>query len=249
MSRVIRYEPCPKCRERGKDSRGDNLVRYDDDSGHCFSCRHHEFPKHYTSVKPKVDHNGSKSLPPDWSRDVPADAWRWVLQYGLPYSYWQEHCGYSEAKGKRLVFTVGKPIQFSIGRLIGGVPEEATHGDRRKWYVWGDSHKHCEVVNPQDSGRRGYTVLTEDLISAHKVGQVCEAIPLFGVEVHPCHIWALNASKRPVVLWLDADQGGSSHKKAARLQSLINKPVHVVHTEQDPKCLKVEQIVQVLDNL
>jgi len=44
--------------------------------------------------------------------------WKWLLQYGLPLSYWQKHCGYSE-KENRLVFTVGTPTRFSIGRLLG----------------------------------------------------------------------------------------------------------------------------------
>lgn len=35
-------EPCPKCRENGRDSSGDNLVRYPDGGGHCFSCGYHE---------------------------------------------------------------------------------------------------------------------------------------------------------------------------------------------------------------
>ena len=40
--KVIRKEPCPKCREKGRDRSGDNLVvysdQYDNISFHCFSC-------------------------------------------------------------------------------------------------------------------------------------------------------------------------------------------------------------------
>jgi hypothetical protein len=40
-----------------------------------------------------------------------------LLRYELPYSYWKPYCGYSPAES-RLVFTVGTPIKFSIGRYI-----------------------------------------------------------------------------------------------------------------------------------
>lgn len=35
-------EPCPGCREKGGDSSGDNLARYDDGGAHCFVCGYHE---------------------------------------------------------------------------------------------------------------------------------------------------------------------------------------------------------------
>lgn len=271
MGQVIGYDPCPKCRERGKDSRGDNLVLWSDGGGHCFGCGHHQFPRYYTGVKEKEKENVPKGiLPYDFTRDVPTRAWQWLLQYGLGYKYWQEHCGYSESE-QRLVFTVGTPTQFSIGRYLGedlstgsGIrrdhqarprgkdsglqdnPPPEVRKAPRKWHAWGDCHKHAEVCAPKDSQPGGTTVLVEDLISAHKVGQVVECIPLFGTEVHPPHLYALrNGSKRPVVLWLDADQGGTTSKKAMRLQSLVNRPVVVVSTDEDPKCLSLDKIKEV----
>ena len=40
MGNVVRKEPCPKCREMGRDKSGDNLVIYDDESAYCFACSH-----------------------------------------------------------------------------------------------------------------------------------------------------------------------------------------------------------------
>lgn len=241
MSQFSHYEPCPRCRERGKDSRGDNLGMYRSGHGHCWSCGYHRFPRHYVPQVKEIPSGSESVLPPDFTREVPADAWKWLFQYGLGYSYWKDSCGYSEKEG-RLVFTVGDPIAFSIGRLIREPEEGANHAKRRKWYVWGNSHKHSEVVGQGDP-----TVLVEDLVSAHKVGQITTCIPLFGVEPHPCHIYTLrNGSTSPVVLWLDQDQGGSSQKKARRLESLINRTVLVKQTVLDPKCLNFEQIKQEL---
>lgn len=239
MSGVSHYEPCPKCRDAGRDSRGDNLVVYRDSGSHCFACGYHAYPTHYIP-RVKEDNVPKSLLPVDFTREVPTSAWKWLLQYGLGYKYWEKHCGYSEAEN-RLVFTLGDPVSCSIGRFL-GEPDKRT----RKWYCWGDCHKHTELV-----GKHGpYTVLVEDIVSAHKVGHITETIPLFGTVVHPCHVYSLrDGSNRPVVLWLDADQGGSSMKTANRLQSLVNRPVYVKHTKEDPKCLSFEQIKEELNDL
>ena len=38
----VAYEPCPKCQSMGNDTSGDNLARYSDGHGFCFSCKHYE---------------------------------------------------------------------------------------------------------------------------------------------------------------------------------------------------------------
>tara|TARA_R100001530_G_scaffold56549_1_gene41290 strand:- start:779 stop:2416 length:1638 start_codon:yes stop_codon:yes gene_type:complete len=48
-------QACPKCREAGKDTAGDNLVVYEDGSTHCFSCLHHTHGEtKTTSYKPRM---------------------------------------------------------------------------------------------------------------------------------------------------------------------------------------------------
>lgn len=37
-SYAVGKEPCPKCRSKGGDTRGDNLTRYSDGHGYCFAC-------------------------------------------------------------------------------------------------------------------------------------------------------------------------------------------------------------------
>ena len=38
----IRHEPCPQCQKNGSDRDGNNLARYSDGHGHCFSCGYYE---------------------------------------------------------------------------------------------------------------------------------------------------------------------------------------------------------------
>jgi hypothetical protein len=258
MAGFSHYEPCPRCTSLGRDTRGDNLAVYQDGGAHCFSCKYHRFPKYFISVKKELN-NGPKNLcPPDFSREIPAAAWEWLLQYGLPYSYWKESVGYS-AEENRLIFRVGDPLQFSIGRLIetgesspllrrpGELPLDGRNSaKRRKWYVWGNSHSHCEIVN---EGCASPITLVEDLISAHKVGQVATAIPLFGTAIHPCHLWYLQTAKRSIVLWLDKDQEQSVKKQATWLQLMTSVPVSIKITDDDPKKYSINQIKDLLKDI
>jgi DNA primase len=91
------------------------------------------------------------------------------------------------------------------------------------------------------------TILVEDWLSANKVGQITEALPLFGTEIHPAHLYYLSdKSDRPIVLWLDKDQEGRSFKKAARLELLTGRPVKIITTTKDPKALSLDEIKEVL---
>lgn len=235
---MVRNEPCPKCTSIGNDTRGDNLVIFHNEHGHCFACGYHRFPKHYQPKPVKVNVANKSVLPADFTREVPTSALLWLLQFGLPFSYWQEHIGYSE-KDKRLIFPIRNEGQvvFSIGRYVG---PELQPKPAKKWYVYSTSNNHCEVIG---SNRR-CVVLVEDLISAHKVAASGASIatPLFGVEVNPAVLYMLRQFPGDVILWLDKDQEDKIKRKAGNLEVLINKPVSFVITDKDPKWLSFEQI-------
>ncbi len=243
------YEPCPRCTKRGRDSRGDNLAVYRDGGAHCFSCGLHKFPKHYT--RPTKEVNVPTVLPTNVSREIPARAWEWLLQYGLPMSYWKPHVWWRE-EDSRLVFTVGEPVQFSLGRHI---PMAVAEGRSfpigkpdshfpRKWFVWGNCHKTPHVFGDYRTSKE--VVLVEDLISAHKIGTVGTAISLFGTRIFDSVVPALRHIRLPVVLWLDKDQEGTLQRKCQWLAALTNLPVRYVVTDKDPKELP---IVKILDKL
>ena len=237
MSRIT-YEPCPRCRSNGSDSRGDNLVIWPDGSKHCFACRLH-IPAPY-SVRSmffeKVINEHKALLPIDFTKEIPRHALKWLLQWELPWSYWQESIGYSPSE-ERLVFRVGTPLQFSIGRSTLKEPPKETDRTIRKWYVWGDCHKHVEVI-----GKGQPIILVEDLISAHKVGQITECIPLFGNNIFKPLIYYLLNQGKPVKIWLDKDQESKVKKKAIQLQSVIQCPVDIIVTDKDPKTYSIKEI-------
>lgn len=233
MAKFLHFEECPKCVAGGRDKAKDNLGRYSDDSGHCFSCGFHVFPKH---IVRKVEENVDESktvLPVDFSREVPAAGWKWLLQYGLSYSYWKPYIGYSETHD-RLVFTFGQPPRFSIGRSLSDEPS------KRKWRMWGDGHGYVEILGNKTGGSS--CVLVEDLISAHKVAQVSPCICLFGTNIHDVAVQELVRFNGPTTLWLDRDQYTLLPKKIGRLQTFLRHPVRYVSTDKDPKEYSSEEI-------
>lgn len=189
-----------------------------------------------------IDANANKAvLPVDFSREIPAGAWKWLLQYGLSWSYWRPFCGWSE-KDQRLVFTVGEPTSFSMGRFFG---TGAIEGQRkpRKWHVYGNSHAGAHVF-----GEGGPSVvLVEDLISAHKVGGITECIPLFGTKVFPSVLPVLRYLRKPVLMWLDQDQEQHAARRAAQLAMLTGLSVNYVTTTLDPKCLTSSKIMETVN--
>lgn len=223
--------------ERGKDRSQDNLAIYIDGSKHCFSCGWHIGPnfKHHFDSKKETNVHEKIVLPSDWSRDIPVDHWKWLLQYGLPMSYWKAYCGFTE-KENRLIITHGNPVYVSVGRSL--------DLGASKWKIYGDKTSRVETLSRQLSKE---VVLVEDLVSAHKVAQVTSCIPLFGTAIFDLVIKELRALERPVTLWLDADQYSLLPKKMGRLQALLNVPVRHICTPKDPKSYSVVEIKDILE--
>lgn len=229
-------EPCPRCRERGNDRSGDNLIIFSDGNKRCFACGYYVPIKGWI-VKPKEENyeKTNPSLPSDFSREVPAAGWKWLLQYGLSYDYWKPHTGYSEKDG-RLILTVGNPTRFSQGRDLSG--------EHVKWKTYGKPHDVVTVLGNTETSP--CTVLVEDLISAHKVSHVCACIPLFGTAIMTPVLQYLSQTTTPIVLWLDYDQLPVMKKKVNRLALFLPNPIKVIHTEKDPKEYTLTEIKGIL---
>lgn len=236
MARCVSHEQCPRCASRGADKHGDNLGVYADGSGYCFSCGYYRPSTYRLKVltKEKPSDTEKTVLPSDFQREVPTEYWKWLLQYGLSYEYWRKITGFTE-KEKRLVFQIGDPTRFSIGRSL-----DLAKG---KWKIYGDKSSYVEVIGEQISGE---VVLVEDIISAHKVGQIATAIPLFGTAISDHVMRKVITLDKPVTLWLDADQYVHLSKKLGRLQTFTGNPVRYIRTDKDPKSYSTTEIKEIL---
>lgn len=59
---VIRKEACPECRSKGYDEKGDNLVRYSDNSAYCFACQYSERGEGRYNGEKRVTHEQTQQV-------------------------------------------------------------------------------------------------------------------------------------------------------------------------------------------
>lgn len=93
----------------------------------------------------------------------------------------------------------------------------------------------------------GPLCLTEDILSAVKVGQVHRAWSILGTALPPALASQIARLGVPVLIWLDPDDAGRKGRSriAASLRAL-GVDVRIVRAEQDPKYFSLDQIKELL---
>lgn len=102
-----------------------------------------------------------------------------------------------------------------------------------------------------------FIVVTEDPLSAYKVGIVGEAWSLLGTKLHSKHAIALMKRGLPVVVWLDDDRGrangsnpGQEAAKKIRTElEAYGLTVHNMKSDMDPKYYSQYQLKEMLWNI
>lgn len=96
-------------------------------------------------------------------------------------------------------------------------------------------------------GSADFVVLTEDLLSAFKVGQVAEAWCLMGTHANSRLVAALMTRKAPVRIWLDPDgPGRAAARKVFKQLNPLGLNVSVIRSARDPKLHSLDQIKEYL---
>lgn len=89
--------------------------------------------------------------------------------------------------------------------------------------------------------------LTEDLLSAFKIGQVAEAWCLMGTHANPRLIAGLLKRGAPVAIWLDPDAAGRHAAQRVHKQlTAYGIEVRRIRSERDPKLHTYDQIKEYL---
>lgn len=101
-------------------------------------------------------------------------------------------------------------------------------------------------------GEDDVIVLTEDILSAFRVGQVSEAWSLMGTKLHAPTLVRLLKAGKPVLVWLDNDDAfhNAGQVAAAKvIRTLTNVGIKCANivTDLDPKLLSRAQIIQEIE--
>lgn len=122
------------------------------------------------------------------------------------------------------------------------------------WQARGFDKERPKYINPKIDkpiykvGVGPVLVLTEDILSAAKVGAVTEAWSILGTSVDEPTINEIMRAGKPVRVWLDPDGAGikGRRKLVPKLRAYGIDAVSV-QTERDPKLHSREEIVRVLE--
>jgi DNA primase len=100
---------------------------------------------------------------------------------------------------------------------------------------------HCDTsaIHGRVDGRS--VVVTEDILSAVRVGRSMPAVSCLGTKASGSQIGALSGAEK-VFIWLDPDQAGLDGATTMKRQLSLVVPTEIVDSRADPKLLSDEQI-------
>lgn len=193
----------------------------------------------------EIERDPRPPYPPTFDvQQWPLQARVWLFKAGLFVEDIADLGAYYHEPSRRVILPVTKDgkLVYWQGRNVGlcelGAPK----------YI-NPSVDRAELVAEYGTGPE--IVLTEDILSAYRVGMATEAWSLLGTKLPtPILVRLLNA-KRPVFVWLDDDDHGNNpgqHAAAVIKRTLTNVgiPCTNIRTTKDPKLLSRAEIKEVL---
>ncbi|WWO60289.1 DNA primase [Xanthomonas phage SB4] len=177
----------------------------------------------------------------EWPKDLAA----YFYTMGIFQQRADELGMYYSAAARRVIVPVledGEPV-FWLGRSQTMKP---------KWL--GPDVKKRGLFAKYGGTRGKYVVLTEDPLSAYKVGLCCMAWSLLGTKLHNRHALELLKLDRPVVVWLDDDHDhytgiNQGQVAAASIKAALESYGLVVHNMTSPKDPKYYSQYQLQEKL
>lgn len=216
--------PCPKCGSR------DNLGEYDDHY-FCFGCKYTKKKDDVHSLRQRIakkDTNEKEFEMIDKISDLPRNAMKWLLSYGITQDEIEEY-GFKWSPKKQMLVLLDT-VRYWQGRIF-------DPNNPIKYLSSG--------MKPiQEYGTGDSAVLTEDILSAVKVARLRQqycGIPLLGSTLSYEAEQYLVDKYKTVYIWLDRDKALNALRIKRKLQQRgLN--ARVVVTDLDPKEYSKEEI-------
>lgn len=170
--------------------------------------------------------------------DWPVGARLWLLKAGLSSADLPRLGAYYHPPTDRVVLPVSDP-------LLGTLFWQARATDKRLPKYLAPPVDKSGVIPKY--GRAEVVTLTEDILSAYKVGKVGEGWSLLGTSISKLAVAELVNRGCAVNLWLDADPPGrrAAVKVIAQLRS-VGVEVRDICTYNDPKLVHLEKIKELI---
>lgn len=240
---VVGKGPCPACRRLGRDTRGDNLVRYSNGGAHCFSCQYYERATKMES--PLLIAAGDTRTPPsDLVYVLPAANVTYLKSYGLTDQEIANNFRYSPKWDRHVYVCPALPLYQMTGG--NGLFYESRSLDPRYTKTIQHGTKPYKIKGNVESS--GALVIVEDIISAIKLERQYGVLCLHG-SFMPADILSrlcrfTNISY--LIWWLDNDKYAAAAQYCEKAMAL-NMYGATILTEKDPKCYTDTEISNEVD--
>lgn len=239
---------CPNCAIQGRDRKADNLAVYKDGHSYCYSC-HYYIPspsierlrqESESKKAPKVKANDDLIFPPDYMPLMDAlgakEPQKWLRQYGIQDWEINKHrIGWSNTQSL-LIF----PVFDNDNNLI--MWQGRNFGEGIKYLTKGPK---SDILHLVGQTARGVIIVTEDMVSAIKVGRTYQAAPLWGSEMSLGLIKTVATGFDVMGVWLDPNKTQKAVEIALRASQYI--PTFIVVSTKDPKDYNTEAITEFVE--
>lgn len=193
------------------------------------------------------DASRNLKLPGDFDQRLPLEGVRWLARSGIdPYLAESYGIGWSDSL-ERVVL----PVWHDHDRkeLI-AMQLRSVDPNRKPKYLNPKGPKTSDAMffSGQVRPEQGYIVVTEDILSAIKVGRVNVAVSILGTNMTHERAYKLSQLTKEVVLWFDNDAAGKKALQSAGKLSLYGLYVSVVRSDNDPKYYSRDEIETYIRN-
>lgn len=185
------------------------------------------------------------ALPADFTETIPVQGLLWLTKGGLHVNDVKQHgFGWSE-RMQRVIMPV-----YVAGGLVAVQARSVSKAVTPKYLSQSSVPRPYFRATPvtQTSQGTGQVVLTEDILSAARVGKVNEAWGLLGTNLMDAVITALIERNFDMIhIWMDDDKAGidARRKMLVQLKS-VGLPARLIKSDRDPKLHTLQEIKDLL---
>lgn len=183
----------------------------------------------------------SNELPADLSPSIPAGPARWLFKAGLSVlRAGHRGVGWSE-RLQRIVL----PLYGSDGELLYWQARAVLPGQTPKYINPPIAKADLLYRCIPDDADFSEVVVTEDILSAIRVGLHCPAVSILGTKTSDQQAAQLAKYSR-VTYWLDPDEAGQQGNRAGTRKLSLVTDTRVINSDVDPKNLSDRRIRELL---
>lgn len=218
---------------------------------HCFRCKEkeHETPPPMTAAERLALRRAADefkaaepTIPDDFTTDIPIPGLLWLSKGGLHLDDIKSHAfGWSDTLGRVVMPVYEQDVLVAVqARRVGD-----GYGPKYLGQVHSGPRP---VFKCEKNAGNGTIVLTEDILSACRVGKVANAWSLLGTALMPAVINRIAASSyTDIVIWMDDDTAGhNARKKMLRQLGAVGIHARSVISDRDPKHHTLEEMEELI---